>query len=568
MFENEISRRRLLVALGSAGAIAGLPSCAHWQTGNVCSPDLRTGDPNKPLTIDMHAHVFNASDVHVNRLLTDVIGRDSEFKGAIDFLSGAIQSLLWTHTPDYNKEMRGVARLKEAFDSCQPGRALPDGGVKSIADDLRRERYDDTVQELRNANARQARSLRTGQAADIARLLDDLPEADTYFETGPRLRALRARGREVKVDGVLAFIICQGQYRCLNWLEYVRAIGSSPKRDVDLAVGHLLDFDWPLGGGSPTATSVQDQIKLMSQITILSRGRIHGFAPFCPMRAVMHRGPFSPLEMAQDAVQKKGFIGIKIYPPMGFAPYGNGKIHRQKPDFWQRTWLPDSLRAVPDLGDQLDGRLAELYQWCEAFDVPIMTHTIQSMGTCDDFEELATARHWKEAIALFPRLRVNFGHFGDPLQNRKPPYTKPYIDLMRKAGQRGENLYADSGYFSEVLSRPKELSRKLAELQNYSLAVGSAPLYDRLMFGTDWNMASLIGQKVRSYLSSFETVLQGLDPSASDRFFGANAATFLGLRQNGRNRERLDQFYSLNGIPTPLWMRKIDKPQTAPRAIS
>jgi hypothetical protein len=42
-----------------------------------------------------------------------------------------------------------------------------------------------------------------------------------------------------------------------------------------------------------------------------------------------------------------------------------------------------------------------------------MAHTSVSNGVCVDFESLADAQYWKLALDTFPRLRVNFGHFGD-----------------------------------------------------------------------------------------------------------------------------------------------------------
>jgi hypothetical protein len=61
---------------------------------------------------------------------------------------------------------------------------------------------------------------------------------------------------------------------------------------------------------------------------ILSGGRVHGFVPFCPLCAVVHRSSqpladWDPLELVQNAIQNKGFMGVKLYPPVGFAPYGN-----------------------------------------------------------------------------------------------------------------------------------------------------------------------------------------------------------------------------------------------------
>jgi predicted TIM-barrel fold metal-dependent hydrolase len=577
MFENGISRRDLLAVLGSGSLLAGLPSCAHLPSDqSVCSPDPRRGDRNQPLSIDAHAHVFNASDVHVKQLLTQVIVRDPKYRAIIEGLSDVLHNMLWTLTPDQAKEARALARIREALASCATPGAAGQGQVAAVARDLRQEAYRDTLLDLRNTNRSLIGRSASRRISDFDAQLEAFPaDAETNFNgPAPRINRSISRGRDRSLNGVLYFVIRQGQYRCVNWIDYVRTIGTAPKRNVDLAVVHLLDFDWPLNGGNPTKTSVQQQIGLTSQITVLSQGRIHAFAPFDPMHAVMHaeRRQFgrSPLRVVQDAVNAQGFIGVKIYPPMGFATYGNAEIQRQKPAFWQRTWLPDNLKSVPNLGLRLDEELAKLYDWCVREDVPIMTHTNQSMGTCDDYDELATARHWRPALRFFPSLRVNFGHFGetDPVEDQSQKSTEHYIDLMRRKGGPGENLYADSGYFSEVLNKPREMRSRLRALQAYSLKVGSAPLYDRLMFGTDWTMTSLLGHEVQAYLTRFEDVFDSLDAkraavSVSDRFFGWNAVSFLGLRQGEANRRRVEAFYRTNSIPTPLWMQKVDDPRYA-----
>lgn len=46
--------------------------------------------------------------------------------------------------------------------------------------------------------------------------------------------------------------------------------------------------------------------------------------------------------------------------------------------------------------------------------------------------------------------------------------------------------------------------------------------------------------------------------SLSRKFFGLNAASYLGLRKGERNRTRVDAFYPKHGVSTPDWMRKLD----------
>jgi hypothetical protein len=128
----------------------------------------------------------------------------------------------------------------------------------------------------------------------------------------------------------------------------------------------------------------------------------------------------------------------------------------------------------------------------------------------------------------------------------------------------GEYLYADSAYFADLLSRQPELQTYLSTLMKHSKKKAAAALAQRLMYGTDWEMVVLEGPKSEQYLQRFEDLFSVLDRQSlgaqgklSDRFFGVNAAIFLGLGTGQPNRQRLDRYYGLG--PKPAWMAKVDR---------
>jgi len=81
----------------------------------------------------------------------------------------------------------------------------------------------------------------------------------------------------------------------------------------------MVDFDEPLGRGHATASPIPDQVAVMSKITELSRGRLLTLAPYCPLKDAAHQG--ASLKSVSDAWTKPGFVGAKMYPPMGFSPF-------------------------------------------------------------------------------------------------------------------------------------------------------------------------------------------------------------------------------------------------------
>jgi hypothetical protein len=260
---------------------------------------------------------------------------------------------------------------------------------------------------------------------------------------------------------------------------------------------------------------------------------------------------------------------VKMYPPMGFVPHGNAGLPAGT---WDKKWIHPILRRTPNLGSLLDAALLTLYRWCLKEEVPIMAHTSDSNGPSDTFQRFTAPRYWRERHG-FPRgLRVNFGHFGNT-ENVGSSRTAEFANLMTStAGSNGEFFFADSAYFSEALAGTNKLKAELRDLY-YSTSHGNndvAPLAQRLMYGTDWEMTVIEGRETRNYLARFEEIFADLDrdPSLgadgvlSKRFFGMNAAEFLGLRQGGANRLRLDEFYQRHKVPTPGWMAKVDHPPT------
>jgi hypothetical protein len=195
-----------------------------------------------------------------------------------------------------------------------------------------------------------------------------------------------------------------------------------------------------------------------------------------------------------------------------------------------------------------------------------MAHTSVSNGPSLKFEKLTYAKYWNIVLTKFAGLRVDLGHFGvTDLEHAVQP--DPLSDLMKTTS--GKYLYADSAYFSEILSKQVDLQNYLISRMRYSSNNGAysgpAALAQRLMYGTDWEMVVLEGRASEKYLQRFEAMYSKFDhdPSLgangklSDRFFGINAANFLGLGIGEPNRNRLDKYYTLSS--KPAWMAKVDR---------
>ena len=170
----------------------------------------------------------------------------------------------------------------------------------------------------------------------------------------------------------------------------------------------------PLGQASGDRTvPMRRQVEVMARIAQRRNGpRVHGFVGFDPLRQALfrrHGGPpeDEPLAVVKKAVEDHGFIGVKLYPPMGFRATGNAALGDAFP---KHVVAADGLG--PDAGRKLDAELDRLYAFCAENNVPIMAHTSDSYGSAKDYGKRANPAAWIKVLEKYPALRINLAHFG------------------------------------------------------------------------------------------------------------------------------------------------------------
>jgi hypothetical protein len=304
-----------------------------------------------------------------------------------------------------------------------------------------------------------------------------------------------------------------------------------------------------------------DQVKVMERISRRPKlVRVHGYAPFDPLREALHRRSGSTVEsaldIAKDAVGERGFIGVKLYPTMGFLPLGNS-------DLLAKDFPPHLRQAFPGhaLGEALDGVLRDLYAWCKVEEVPIMAHCSDSYGADPSYTVRGSPESWNAALKDYPGLRLNLAHFNDfdkgfaTKNHPMPKLSETWEWKMAKLIQDHPTslVFADLSYSRRVLlgrddNERKEVVRMLTAVKGeFSL------LSSRLLFGTDW---TLYGQEAAfvpfghggQYAEKVRQLL--IDAKFSeleiDGIMFMNVGKLLGLDQvqsQTGNRIRLKQFY-------------------------
>jgi predicted TIM-barrel fold metal-dependent hydrolase len=289
--------------------------------------------------------------------------------------------------------------------------------------------------------------------------------------------------------------------------------------------------DLGTGVGDKAKTTVTQQVHLFEKISRLTmqgrlpgggKAHVHPFVGFDPLHELRARRSDTidpPLEEVKRAVLRYGFVGVKLYPQMGWRPSGNQP----------RPGLSEADCA------ELDQIVEDLITWCEAEHVPVTAHCANSNYADDRFRGFGGPDDWLPVLRRHPGLRVNLGHFGGDL-------TEGATDgwpwkIARAAGEM-------AGLFADVGNRRVDDKRKAAAyfdmLARMWAAPATAAMADRLMYGSDWYMLAINPEHDR-FLARYRQLYEerfGAGPTAG--FLGGNALSFLGFDDaSNKNAQRI-----------------------------
>ena len=273
---------------------------------------------------------------------------------------------------------------------------------------------------------------------------------------------------------------------------------------IDIWVPLMMDITHGYPRTRP-AMPFDKQREIVSRLTLAAQGRIMPFYAFDPRAE-------NPVERAKAALKSQGFVGIKLYPPLGYKPCGNDN-------------------------DTIENALMALYEYCcrdHSPPIPITAHCSWSAGIFSNahvpgipgeegiktyYRNMAHPRHWEKVLQQFPALKINLAHFGGVgeweclAKGRKPRenWVDPIIELMKKY----DNVYADLSFHglpaTPIADQYKRvLLEKIDELEH------------KVLLGSDWYMSRL-QCRLEDYWHGFETLVPDLFQMAT----GDNAISFL-----------------------------------------
>lgn len=554
-----ISRREVLTGLAALcgtglSGIGGMPALAA-SCPNACRSMIGADDTwirGLPV-IDAHCHVFNARDIPAIHFITKVFlphyapslsaanRRRLESEIAI-YAAGTLG-----RTPGYEQE-RAVLEVLLAGESESEAMAVA-GDLPGFARGSDRACFGSDV---------------TDNIAGVRNLVTIL--------TNFRYKNFQAlmRTNESAVDGV----------------------------GVALYTPALVDMDYWLGFGGEGEAGVSDvgvdafalrqtapwrQAELMEMIQRLNPGRCHGFVSFCPWRQLddaYHnalvgddsvRRRKTALETVEDAVLNRGFLGVKLYPPMGFFPLGNASLPVDA--------FPEAAAREPyaaEFGRLLDEALLSLYRFCAEHEVPIMAHAAPSNGagvfrpTADKaypYEMRAHPSGWARVLAQpgLSELRINLAHFGGAHDHRTTVEWREGIGTLMDSYP---NVYTDLSHYPEMLmdnfigtgQHCREGAEALESVRKGFLGGDTGgERVRRILYGSDWSMLSkefYYGDYLPVVAHMYRRKIYGMGGGAEINargFLSGNAVRFLGLREGDKTRTRLDAWYARHSLdPAPL----------------
>jgi predicted TIM-barrel fold metal-dependent hydrolase len=301
--------------------------------------------------------------------------------------------------------------------------------------------------------------------------------------------------------------------------------------DIDIWVPLMMDTERGYEG-PPSLVGFDAQKLAMMDLTARGKGRIMPFFAYDPRSR--------PVDAVQTAIEKEGFVGVKLYPPLGFKPSGNDD-------------------------PAVEANLEDLYAYCTAGkgpSVPITAHCSWSDGVYSNravpgvsrykeyYRDMAHPSHWEGVLARHRSLKVNLAHFGGAGEWERrtlagPPAAadKNWAGAILRLMGDYEHVYAD-------LSFHGILAADHGEAYGQALREAVRGVEDRVLLGSDWYMSAIqgdLGDYWRNFAAAFPELFAPMTGTNAVRFLRSAAATthfpaFLASR-NGIDGPFVDLFH-------------------------
>jgi hypothetical protein len=173
-----------------------------------------------------------------------------------------------------------------------------------------------------------------------------------------------------------------------------------------------------------------------------------------------------------DTIRPYDFIGIKVYPPLGFDPWPDEK---------------GGQVAVEEMA-----KVRHLYDFCQSHRIPITTHCSEGGFLADKkYTAFAHPEKWARVLERYPDLRLNLAHFGA----ENDGWRKAITELIMAY----ENVYTDISYRGVDRSYYFGLREFLDNYSNDD----RTRIMERIIFGSDFMISLMEIESYSKYMKYF-----------------------------------------------------------------
>jgi len=225
------------------------------------------------------------------------------------------------------------------------------------------------------------------------------------------------------------------------------------------------------------------------------------FGRYRPVRQVFHR-MFSHLRQFTLELGNIGpyaFLGIKLYPPLGFDPWPADPDERRKAEY--------------------------LYRYCVEKQIPITTHCSDAgfVVISKSLSRSYTSPHrWEHVLAAYPELKINFAHFGRQYSRKWAFFPDhSWRDKLVELMLRYPRVYSDIAFNGAQMQFYDDLSELLSRFSGDQ----QEKLRSRLLFGSDFLISLVDEESYFNYLSRFSHA--PLDSELKHSLCSTNPSGFL-----------------------------------------
>lgn len=551
--------------------------------GSLLASEHCPRDPYDFPIVDFHTHAFNLRHLPVEGILTS----RGVPKGAAKALEAALVGLVPRYDPDR------VLDSQREVDFEQVAAEIESENFEASRESFRKllegaSDYDELVDEdatLRDhiLEELEGESIRESQLQDPAR--GEASEDTSYrsfFESLPvGVSPAGGAGAAPDIEAIVASSTTSdkavavlrkaldipdtgaGLLRTLRILMLqedlvLRFLMEREYCETDVFVHHMMDMQMVYNDAP--RESFADQLVIASKLASEHAGRIVFFGAFDPFRF--------ETDLDRSLVSQAralGAVGVKFYPPSGYAPSETTLPDRPNVRWWEfwksrytlyKQWRNRYRRGA----DAIDQHNRAFFGYAAREGLIIFSHhTPEGFEAQPGYGRLfADPYHWLPTLEAHPQLRLVLGHSGGGGWTGK--WDGSYSQHAYNLCVLFENVFCDFGYLDEVLddSGRSKLVERLGDLVGSAPATegdaeamrarlrdpagrgtaGTAawvyPIADKLLFGTDWMMVARLADR-RDFVPDFVQVFDQLALPEAEReaakraFFGGNAARLLGM---------------------------------------